>query len=271
MYPKISWSAFIYTRAYSVDYTTLVIPDNFREERKKWVMAHFRFDWLNYCGGLLFNDANKDNNNEDRKFIFERLRGSDCVFLCISAEYLTRGFTPKAALKAGIGMMNSFMTEVAAKVNPTPQNPFPVAIIVTKADLLTNYDSSLHKNADEIVKKFFENTLFVPGSPWLIGIIPVSLDKELAQNPDLGIVNHFGVQLPVTFGLLCKLIKQRNRLAQPSKGNWSWLSPILETNLNDKQATELNTQIEQLDRELASVPIYAGDRRIYSLLKYGNI
>jgi|GEM_PF-2505104 hypothetical protein len=42
MSPKIKWSAFIYTRTYSVDYRTLVVPDDFSEEKEEWVRAHIR-------------------------------------------------------------------------------------------------------------------------------------------------------------------------------------------------------------------------------------
>ena len=42
MSSKISLSAFVYTRTYSVDYRTLVIPDDFSDEKQKWVIAHLK-------------------------------------------------------------------------------------------------------------------------------------------------------------------------------------------------------------------------------------
>jgi hypothetical protein len=42
MSPKINWSAFIYTRTYSVDYRILVVPDDFTEKKKEWVKEHIR-------------------------------------------------------------------------------------------------------------------------------------------------------------------------------------------------------------------------------------
>jgi hypothetical protein len=188
------------------------------------------------------------------------------VFLCLSAEYLARGFNPGAALRARVGVMNALMTEVAARANPTPENPFPVAIVVTKADLLTNFDGSIQENAVEIVKKFF-STLFVPGSPWLIGIIGVSLGKDLAQNLISGEVDPLGVHLPVSFGVLCKLIKHSNGLPKP-KGKWGFLSTIFNANI---QETEVKTRIQQLDQELATIPIYAGEQRISSLLQWAKL
>ncbi|MFB2878805.1 hypothetical protein [Floridanema aerugineum] len=221
-----------------------------------------KFNWVDYRGGAL----DDDEDNEERKSLVEELCTSDCLFLCLSAEYLAKGFTPGAALKARVGVMNALMTEVAAKKNSTPENPFPVAIVVTKADLLDNFNGSIKENAVEVIKKFFK-TLFVPGSPWLTGIIGVSLGKELAEKPDSGEIDPIEVHLPVTFGVLCKLIKHANGLAKP-KGNWGFLSKIIDTNVEE---TEIKNRIQQLDLELASVPIYAGNQRITSLLKWAKL
>jgi hypothetical protein len=217
-----------------------------------------QFDWLDYRGGALKDNADA----EDSKILVERLCTSDCVFLCLPAEYLLSGSRYKAAAKAGVGRMNTLMTEVAAKVNPTPENPFPVAIIVTKADLLGEFDGSLESNAIDAVKAVFQS-LFVPESPWLVSIIGVSLGQELAQKPESGEIDPIAVHLPVTFAVLCKLLKQKQTVAKP-KRDLSWLGSVLDLTLRDPQQVE--KKIQQLDQELADVTIYAGNQRVQGLL-----
>ena len=159
--------------------------------------------------------------------------------------------------------MNAFMTELAEKANPTPENPFPVAVVVTKADLLNNFDGYLQEKTVETVKQFFKNTLFVPDSPWLVGIIPVTLGTELAQNIELGMVEPINVHLPVTFAVLHKLIKQTNRVSK-TRGVWSTILPGFDA----RQPTDIKTRMQQLNQELIGVPIYSGDRQIPSLLEW---
>ena len=163
--------------------------------------------------------------------------------------------------------MNTLMTELAEKVDPTPENPFPIAVVVTKADLINNFDGEINENAVENVKKFFKNTLFVPDSPWLVGIIPVTLGKELAENIDSGTVDPLNVHLPVTFAVLCKLIKQTNGVTKSKKGPWSTIL----SGFDEKHQKDMKTRIQQLNQELDEVPIYAGDRQIPSLLDWGKM
>ncbi|MEY3866561.1 MAG: hypothetical protein RLZZ338_452 [Cyanobacteriota bacterium] len=42
MSPKISWSAFIYTKTYKVDYRIIAHPDDFNDDKKKWVTSHIK-------------------------------------------------------------------------------------------------------------------------------------------------------------------------------------------------------------------------------------
>lgn len=39
---KIGWSAFIYTRTYKFDYRIIAVPDDFTEEKTKWVISHIK-------------------------------------------------------------------------------------------------------------------------------------------------------------------------------------------------------------------------------------
>jgi GTPase SAR1 family protein len=224
-----------------------------------------RFDWLDYRGGAL-PDVEEA---ADRKILVERLLNSDCIFLCISAEYLALAAdeedTFEAAMEAEVDTMNSLLTAVDSRVKPTSVKPFPVAIVVTKADLLAN--SSIQEKGVETVKEFFKNTLFVKPH-WLTAIIPVSLGQELARNPDSGRIKPVGVHLPVTFAVLCKLIKERNGQARPSS---DWRAIIERFSGENKDVTDINTQIKNLDAELGNIWIYAGDRQISSLLEWAKM
>jgi hypothetical protein len=223
-----------------------------------------KFDWLDYRGGAL-PDAEEA---PDRKELVDKLENADCIFLCISAEYLalasSEGNTFDAALEAEVGTMNSLLTVIHDKRKPTPDKPFPIAIVVTKADLLAN--NSIKEGGVEIVKEFFENTLFVKQKQnWLTAIIPVTLGQELAQNPDSGKINPVGVHIPVTFAVLCKLIKERNGQG----GVRASIKEMLARFTGNKDETDtIETQIEKLDAELADIPMYAGDTKISSLLGF---
>lgn len=218
-----------------------------------------KFNWLDYRGAALPDETVA----ADRKILVDRLLESDCILLCISAEYLAlaaiQGDEFQAIEEAEVGVMNGLLTEVAEKAAISKDNPFPVAIVVTKADLLTKFQGKMQGEPVEIAKSFFENTLFVKDH-WLTAIIPVTLGQELAENEDSGKIKPEGVHLPVSFGVLCKILKEQRRQKKP--GNWKDL--IKSFFGQDEEG--IDTQIKKLDQELSNIHLYLGDHKIDSII-----
>jgi hypothetical protein len=214
-----------------------------------------QFSWMDYRGGALDDDSSV----ADRQQLVTRIAKSDCLFLCLSAEYLIKGHNAAAALKAKVGAINQLIIELNQVKKPTCENPFPVAIVITKADLLANGQSpeSISKNAS----KFF-HPLFVADSPWLVSIIPVSLGQNIANDPDNAEIDPINIHLPVTFAVLCKLYQSRHSNSSSAKGIWKWLVS------NAAEHQELGKKIRLLDQELtdADVPIMLGGKQISSIL-----
>jgi len=156
------------------------------------------FEWLDYRGLAL-----SDNSTEqDVQGLVQYLQGSECLFLCISGEYLVNEITPATVREMKSDRMNHFIQQyIGAKKNPHPRNPFPVSIIITK------YDHCHHRERDEIiadVKKLFQ-ALFTPNSGWLVMICPVSLGRELSNDLDSGKIIPVNAHLPLVFAAYAQL------------------------------------------------------------------
>lgn len=226
--------------------------------------AFTQFSWMDYRGGALDDDSSA----ADRQQLVARIAKSDCLFLCLSAEYLVKGFSPGAAMRAKTGAINQLIVELNKVKKPTLQSPFPVAIVVTKADLLSSSGQSPESMSKNIAK-FFQ-ALFVSESPWLVSIIPVSLGKDIGSDPDNAEVDPINIHLPVTFSVLCNLFQsQYNNISSPQKGVWKWLLP----DARDLQVKDLDKRIKLLDKELvdADVPIMLGGQKVSSILDLAGL
>ena len=190
------------------------------------------FQWLDYRG-LALSDRSTE---QDVAELVEYLQASSCLFLCISGEYLVDEIDPKTVREIKSDRMNQFIQQyVSNHQQPNSNQPFPVAIMITK------YDLCHHRDRDDIiadVKKLFQ-ALFTPNSGWLVMICPVSLGRDLGKDPEDADIIPVNVHLPVVFavysqlrsyGLKLKgdrdlqnteidLVKQRNPLVQLLKAN----------------------------------------------------
>ena len=190
------------------------------------------FEWLDYRG-LALSDRSTE---QDVAELVEYLRSSSCLFLCISGEYLMDEITPKTIREIKSDRMNQFVQQyVSNQQQPNSNQPFPVAITITK------YDLCHHRDRDEIiadVKKLFQ-ALFTPNSGWLVMICPVSLGRDLGKDPEDAEIVPVNVHLPVVFAVYSQLrsyglklksdrdaqataietVKQRNPLIQLLKAN----------------------------------------------------
>ena len=156
------------------------------------------FQWLDYRG-LALSDRSTE---QDVAELVQYVRESACVFLCISGEYLTREITPKTVREIKSDRMNQFVQQYISNNNqPNSHKPFPVAIVITK------YDLCHHRDREEIiadVKKLFQ-ALFTPNSGWLVMICPVSLGRDLGDDPDNANIVPVNVHLPVVFAVYSQL------------------------------------------------------------------
>ena len=156
------------------------------------------FQWLDYRG-LALSDRSTE---QDVAELVQYVRESACVFLCISGEYLTREITPKTVREIKSDRMNQFVQQYISNNNqPNSQKPFPVAIVITK------YDLCHHRDREDIiadVKKLFQ-ALFTPNSGWLVMICPVSLGRDLGDDPDNANIVPVNVHLPVVFAVYSQL------------------------------------------------------------------
>ena len=156
------------------------------------------FEWLDYRGLALSDRSTEQDVSE----LVEYVRESDCVFLCISGEYLVDEITPKTVREIKSDRMNQFIQQyVSNQKNPHSNQPFPIAITITK------YDLCHHRDRDDIiadVKKLFQ-ALFTPNSGWLVMICPVSLGRDLEDNPENADIIPVNVHLPVVFAVYSQL------------------------------------------------------------------
>ena len=209
------------------------------------------FEWLDYRG-LALSDRSTE---QDVKDLIQYLAGSQCLFLCISGEHLTEPVTPSTVREIKSDRMNQFIQQYISKQKkPDPQNPFPVAIIITK------YDLCQHREREDIVadvQQLFQ-ALFTPNSGWFTMICPVSLGKELCEDTHNGTIVPVNVHLPVVFSVYAqlrtygiKLKAQRNDLNQSIK-------KIKDTNLllqlfKNTELSHDTAQLEACEAEIIAV------------------
>lgn len=226
------------------------------------------FEWLDYRG-LALSDRSTE---QDVQELVQYLAKSQCLFLCISGEYLVESVTPKTVREVKSDRMNQFIQQyISENQHPSNQQPFPVAIVITK------YDLCHHRDQDDIisdVQKLFQ-ALFTPDTGWLTMICPVSLGKELCDDLDNANIVPVNVHLPVVFavyaqlrayGIKCKgqrdrltslidEIKKSNSLVQLFKNKeLNNYTAELEDCVNEIVAVEENMRL--LSQELQQVSLY---------------
>jgi GTPase SAR1 family protein len=156
------------------------------------------FEWMDYRG-LALSDR---SGEQDVQQLSNYLTDSDCLFLCVSGEHLGDQITPTTVREIKSDRMNQFIQQVISKQKqPSPERPFPVVIAITK------YDLCFHREKQAVIediKRLFQ-ALFTPNSGWLVMICPVSLGKELCQDPEHGNIVPVNVHLPIVFSIYSQL------------------------------------------------------------------
>jgi Double-GTPase 2 len=226
------------------------------------------FEWLDYRG-LALSDRSTEQDVAD---LVQYLQASACLFLCISGEHLTSELTPNTVREIKSDRMNQFVQQyVSNNKQPNSQQPFPVAIIITK------YDLCHHREREAIiadVKKLFQ-ALFTPNSGWLVMICPVSLGRDLGDDPDNAKIVPVNVHLPVvfavysqlrTYGLKLKSDRDRQVSEREAAQQKNPLFQIIKANQLKEQTIQLETtkaeivtveeNMKLLSQELQQVSLY---------------
>ena len=153
------------------------------------------FDWIDYPGGLLRN-ANYDGYGEVSKTINK----SSTLFICVDGEHLVGNDTERKIkrVKKKCGMtINAFLGRYFRAGGKLP----PVGIILTKSDLF------MHDTDDAEVRKILAEAfspLFVSRET-LIGVIPVTLGKNIQDDNYRGELEPVNVHLPIFMAIWCAL------------------------------------------------------------------
>ncbi|MEA5554031.1 hypothetical protein VB713_24125 [Anabaena cylindrica UHCC 0172] len=235
------------------------------------------FDWLDYRGGAMKDVSTQD----DVQVLTKRLRGSNCIFLCVSGEDLKEEVSSPIELKniarkSGIDRMNKFLTILTNNLSDS-QRPFPIVILITK------YDQCQKRTKEKLIEdiKQMFNVLFMPNQDWLIMLCPVSLGKDLATNRDEGEIDPKNLHLPLVFALYARfreyamteqarLNEARIKLDILRGGNWFQrllAGDEMQNTESSLQATEAQLQDIQkkmalLSQELTHAQIFRGGKEI---------
>ena len=241
------------------------------------------FEWLRYPGTYLRGKSSEVGV----QYLLETINNSSCLFLSVSGEHLTQSLFDdhgnvyhtvkfRVSRKISISRMNCFLISLLKRFNTTGKKLLPVAIIITKFDLIKE------RSKDGIVRDIKElfSPLFYPGSGLLVMICPVSLGKELAENPIGGKIEPVNLHFPIFFAVYCKLTEmvsdiEKNRILiiqELESYNENVFLQILNkdkiVNGKDKlsnferQLKEIKSYMNILAQELTNVPIFFGDREV---------
>ena len=225
-------------------------------------MDHYTFDfsygfraiegleWVDYRG-LALSDRSSQQDVHD---LANYLSQSKCLFLCISGEYLTDKITPNTVREIKSDRMNQFIQQyISNNHNPTKEQPFPIAIIITKYDLCHHRDKQA---VIEDIRKLFQ-ALFTPDSGWLVMICPVSLGKELCEDPDTGNIVPVNNHLPIVFAVYSQLrtygIELKEKRDDINKRLNDSHKNTLVKMLKSQEIKQDNEQLKTIDQEISTV------------------
>jgi GTPase SAR1 family protein len=209
------------------------------------------FEWLDYRG-LALSDRSTE---QDVQELNEYLTNCGCLFLCVSGEYLGDQITPVTVRAIKSDRMNQLMQQIISKdKQPAVDYPFPVAIIITKYDLCHHRDK---QSVIDDIKRLFQ-ALFTANSGWLVMICPVSLGKELGNDPEGGNIIPVNVHLPIVFAIYSQLRTHGLKLKSARNKIYEELEQIKQANsllrrLKRNEIKEKAEKLQDLDTQITRV------------------
>jgi len=221
-------------------------------------------------------------SNEGGGELATQVTRSSCIILCVSGEHLINPVNSeevrrKITSATAIHRMNVCLSH-RVRWEPNEQEPFPVVIAITK------YDLCVHRPFTDIIEDikvlFFQ--LFARDSRFLTMICPVSIGKELAEDPDKGQANPVNFQFPIFFSLYATVRREWMQLENERIGLQLDLSIITNNLLSrltnadeirkkqirleqiDNRVSELKNVLAKIERELSleHIPIYIRGKEI---------
>ncbi len=233
------------------------------------------FEWIDYRGGALAGDSSQ----ADATFLRQKSRQSDCLFLCVPAEYLQEEIVNpngevnnrvklKVAGKLAVNRINSILTEIQQEIKQDKNDgqAVPIAIVITKFDLIFG-----KRNREAITRDIKElfNPLFIENSGWLTMICPVSLGKDIRieDNKIIGEIDPINVHIPLVFAIYSQLTKevitvkssydiiqeQKTRVADDLKTQQSKWNSFLKRGEIISKASSLRNQETELAKKEAEI------------------
>jgi GTPase SAR1 family protein len=179
------------------------------------------FDWIDYRGGIL-SPGVSEIDEEDVERLTHQVRDSDCIFFCISGEHINLDkIDPLSiALNADVAKMNNLIAKINQRRKVPQSVPFPVCVVITKADLLLKNETSelkpLYRKLNEIGKKMFP-ALYVKGTGWTTMVCPVTLGTELKSDLNNGRILPKNVHIPIVFAIQTAIIRKKFELQDPNR------------------------------------------------------
>ena len=207
-------------------------------------------EWVDYRGLALSDRSSQQDVHDLANYLSE----SKCIFLCISGEYLTDKITPNTVREIKSDRMNQFIQQcISNNHNPSKEQPFPIAIIITKYDLCHHRDKQA---VIEDIRKLFQ-ALFTPDSGWLVMICPVSLGKELCEDPDTGNIVPVNNHLPIVFAVYSQLrtygIELKEKRDNINKHLNDCNQNTLLKMLKNQEIKQNNEELKTIDQEISTV------------------
>lgn len=157
-----------------------------------------KFNWYDYRGAAIdYNDAKEDIYGHEVRELSSKINQSDCIFICVSGEHLTRRL-----MRMDVMAKNIRAPQISRLLSPRVQSygsvdrPLPIALIVTKWDKCIDARVTEEEIARRLKDHYFSQ-LFVPGT--FTAICPVTLGRDLARNPNKGRISPERMHFPLLF------------------------------------------------------------------------
>jgi len=158
------------------------------------------FEWNDYRGDALTIGKATDESVKD---LFQIIDRSSCLLICVSGEHLNVKADEETRVLTDSTRINFLLNQFAINHGLKQEDPFPVAIVLTKYDLCTRNKEEVLKDIKQVL---FPN-LFREG--WLVMVCSTTLGMDLARSKVLGRISPLGSHQPVIFALFTQFIKKQ--------------------------------------------------------------
>lgn len=195
------------------------------------------FKWIDYPGRIM-----RDKTDEDYPKVAQNIRESSTLFICVDGDLLVGDNTARKIknVKRKCSMtINRYFGKYFEAGGHLP----PVGIILTKSDLF------MHDTSEDEIREILQEAfspLFVAKNI-KIGVIPVTLGENIADDNYSGEVEPVNIHLPIFMGIWFALNDHIQEYTDKLSANRSSTSD-LQGRIYDK-----NSQISNLSRNISNM------------------